>query len=198
MLKIQVIIGSTRENRFSEKPANYIFSELKKQKDVEPELIDLKDWPLPFFDEPISPSMSKGKYNNPLGRKWADKVAEADGYIIIAPEYNHGYPAVLKNALDWVFNEWHKKPIGFVSYGSVGGARSVEQLKQVAIELKLVPIRQAIHLSSDIYMAALGAEGAELDKVFKSLRDGPRGDVVGAFFEELLDLADNLKSLRRP
>ena len=106
---IHVIIGSTRPNRFSEKAARYIFDELKKKETIRVELIDLRDWPLPFYDEPISPSVNKGNYSNPLGKKWAEKVGEADGYIIVSPEYNHGYTAVLKNALDWVFSRMERK-----------------------------------------------------------------------------------------
>jgi Predicted flavoprotein len=76
---IQVIVGSTRQNRFSEKPARYIFDELKKKVDIRAELIDLRDWPLPFYDEPISPASNKGNYSNDLGKKWAAKISEADG-----------------------------------------------------------------------------------------------------------------------
>src|SRR5579859_7915590 len=141
MVKIQVIIGSTRKGRFSEKPAHWIFDELKKRQDVDAELIDLRDWPLPFFDESISPSQNKGTYENALAAKWAKKIEEADGFIIVTPEYNHGYSAVLKNALDYVYKEWNKKPVGFVSYGGIsGGTRAVQQLRQVAIELQMVPI----------------------------------------------------------
>lgn len=148
MIKIQVIIGSTREGRFGDKPAKWVFEELKKQKEVNAELVDLHDWPLPFFNEPESPSTSGGVYKNPLGRKWADKIGEADAYIIVTPEYNHGYSAVLKNAIDYVYKEWHKKPVAFVSYGaSVGGTRAVQQLRQVAIELQMVPIRAGVHLT---------------------------------------------------
>ncbi|HTX19838.1 MAG TPA: NAD(P)H-dependent oxidoreductase, partial [Bacteroidota bacterium] len=109
-------------------------------------MIDLRDWQLPMYDEPISPVSNKGIYTNPIGRKWADKIGEADGYIIVTPEYNHGYPAVLKNAIDWVFQEWRRKPVGFVSYGNLGGARVIEQLRQVVIELQMLPIRNAVHI----------------------------------------------------
>lgn len=158
MLKIQVIIGSTRPNRFSEKPAKWIFEELKKREGVEAELIDLRDWPLPFFDEPVSPSMQQGKYTNELATKWAKKIGQADGYIIVTPEYNHGYPAVLKNALDYVYSEWNNKPVGFVSYGGVaGGTRSVQQIRQVIIELQMVPIRNGIHIP--MYWSQLDEKG---------------------------------------
>src|SRR5271168_473524 len=154
-LKIQIIIGSTRVGRFSDKPAHYVFDELKKKEGIEPELVDLRDWPLPFYDEPISPAMNKGNYVNELGKKWATKVGEADAYIMVTPEYNHGYTAVLKNALDWVSPEWRGKPVGFISYGSALGARSIEQLRQVVIELYMHPIRNSIHISPEVYRAVM-------------------------------------------
>lgn len=146
MLKIQVIVGSTRENRFSEKPAQWIFNELKKYSDIEPEMLDLRDYPLPFFSESQTPSSKQQPYANEVVKKWTQKIAEADGYIIVTPEYNHSFPAVLKNALDYVYQEWNNKPVGFVSYGSVGGARAVEQLREVAVELQMVPIKNAVHI----------------------------------------------------
>jgi NAD(P)H-dependent FMN reductase len=194
-LKIFVILGSTRKERFSEKPGTYIFEELKKREGVAAELIDLRDWPLPFYDEAASPSSLKGNYTNELGRKWAAKVAEADGYIVIAPEYNHGYPGVLKNALDWVYYEWNNKPVGFVSYGSVLGARSVEQLRQVAIELQMIPIRNAIHIPSIVY-AAVSKESTPVNpELFKSLREPM--DRVSGFFDQLLWFATTLKAARQ-
>src|SRR5215470_1798808 len=131
-LKIHIIIGSTRQKRFADKPATWIYEEAKKRQELDVELVDLRDYPLPFFDEPISPARMEGKYSNAIVTTWAQKVAEADGYIIVSPEYNHGYSAVLKNAFDHIYPEWNNKPIGFVAYGNVGGARAVEQLRQVA------------------------------------------------------------------
>jgi NAD(P)H-dependent FMN reductase len=84
--------------------------------------------------------------------RWAKKVAEANGYIIVSPEYNHGYSAVLKNAFDHTYAEWHRKPIGFVGYGGVGGARAIEQLRMVAIEFEMAPIRNAVHLPTEVYL----------------------------------------------
>lgn len=147
-LKIQIIVGSTRQQRFSEKPAEWILGLAKNKEGMETELLDLRDWPLPFFNEPMGPTALKGKYSDEVATRWAEKVNEADGYIIVTPEYNHGYPAVLKNALDYAYQEWNNKPVGFVSYGGVGGARSVEQLRQVAIELQMAPIRNAILIPS--------------------------------------------------
>lgn len=150
MIKIQIILGSTRPQRQSEKVGKWVFEQLSQNKEIETELIDLRDYPLPFFDEPVSPAMfkmMKKDYSNEVAKKWAQKVAEADAYIIVTPEYNHGYSAVLKNALDYAYSEWNNKPITFVAYGGiVGGARSVEQLRQVAIELQMAPIREAVYI----------------------------------------------------
>ena len=195
-MKIQIIIGSTRPGRFSEKPAGYIYDELKKKDGVEVELIDLRDWPLPFYDEPLSPASNKGRYTNGLGRKWADKIGEADGYIMVTPEYNHGYSAVLKNAIDWVFPEWKEKPVGFVGYGNVGGARAIEQLRQVAVELHMVPLRNAIHIPGEVYLALMNQHAPVNPDFFKPLREGRRGDRLEIFFQELLHLARVLKAGR--
>jgi len=195
--KIQVIIGSTRQKRFSEKPARYIFDELSKRPDVVCELVDLRDWPLPFYDEPVSPASNKGNYANELGRKWAAKVGEADGYIMVTPEYNHGYPAVLKNAIDWVFPEWNGKPVGFIGFGNVGGARAIEQLRQVVIELQMLPIRNAIHIPVEVYLAAMKENVPVNPELFKPLREGMRGDRVETFFNELITLARTLKGARK-
>jgi len=100
---------------------------------------------MPFYHEDHSLSTNP-KVTDPIAQKWTAKIAEADTFIVVTPEYNHGYPAVLKNAFDYVYKEWNRKPIGFVAYGSVAGARSVEQLRQVAIELQMAPIRKGLHI----------------------------------------------------
>jgi NAD(P)H-dependent FMN reductase len=146
ILRIGVIAGSTRQNRFSDKPATWIHAEANKREGVEAELLDLRDWPLPFFDEPMGPSQLNGKYSNELAQKWAGVIAGKDAYIVVTPEYNHGVPAVLKNAIDWLFPEWANKPVGFVSYGSAGGARSVEHLRQIAVEIQMASVRNAVHI----------------------------------------------------
>ena len=145
-LKIKVIVGSTRANRFSEKPASWIFDLAKKRSDLDVELLDLSDYPLPFFEEALPPGLAKDQYDNPIVVKWRDKIREADGFIICSPEYNHGYPAVLKNALDYTYFSWARKAVAFVSWGGAGGARGVEQLRLVAIELDMVPTRWAVHI----------------------------------------------------
>ncbi|TSC84407.1 MAG: NADPH-dependent FMN reductase [Parcubacteria group bacterium Gr01-1014_17] len=147
-LKVGVIVGSTRQGRFGEQPARWIYGEANKRVGIEAELLDLRDYPLPFFDQSSSPFMGGTDYKNPAVKKWAEKIKEKDAFIICSPEYNHGYPAVLKNALDYAYAEWNNKPVGFVSWGGVGGARVVEQLRLVAIELQMAPIRNAVHIQN--------------------------------------------------
>ena len=190
-MKIEIIIGSTRQKRFAEKPANWIYELAQKRHELDVELVDLRDYPLPFFDEPTSPARMEGKYPNDLVQQWAHKVAEADGYIIISPEYNHGYSAVLKNAFDHIYPEWNKKPVGFVSYGSVGGARAIEQLRQVAIELQMAPIRAAIHIPSHVYLAVLRPKEGDTSNPFETL-DGQ----ANAFLDQLIWWTKALKAAR--
>lgn len=145
-LKIKVILGSIRPNRFGEKPAKWIAEYVKNLPDVDVELLDLKDYPMPLFNDAVSPSMHKGPYENKVIDAWAQKITEADAFIIVSPEYNRGTSAVLKNALDWVYTPWNNKAVGFISYGSAGGARAVEQLRLNAIELQMAPVRQGVHI----------------------------------------------------
>lgn len=123
--------------------------QLSKLEGVEVELLDLKDYSLPFFDESNSPEGLERKYSNKVAQKWSAKVDEADAFIIITPEYNHGTSGVLKNALDWLYYEWVRKPVAFISYSpnAAGGVRAVEQLRQNVIELQMAPLREAIHVT---------------------------------------------------
>ncbi len=190
-LKIQVIIGSTRPNRFSEKPAQWIYEEAKKKQDVQIELLDLRDYPMPYYNEPMSPTRLKDNYSDEMVKKWVEKVGEADGYIIVSPEYNHGYPAVLKNALDYPYYEWNKKAVGFVAYGNVGGARAVEQLRQVAIELQMAPIKTAIHIPGPIFLAVRNQKEGEVSNPFEPLHE--RADM---FLNEMIWWSKALKVAR--
>jgi NAD(P)H-dependent FMN reductase len=142
--RIGIVIGSTREGRFGEKPAHWIYEIARQRTDLAFELIDLRDHPLPFFDEPMSPIYAPAK--NEAAQRWATKLATLDGLIVVTPEYNHGPSAVLKNALDYAYKEFVRKPIGFVGYGGVGAARAVEQLRLVATELQMAPVRNAVHI----------------------------------------------------
>jgi NAD(P)H-dependent FMN reductase len=142
--RIGIVIGSTREGRFGEKPAHWIHEIARQRTDLEVELIDLRDHPLPFFDEAMSLLYAPAK--NEAALRWADKLATLDGLIVVTPEYNHGPSAVLKNAFDYAYKEFNRKPIGFVGYGGVGAARAVEQLRLVATELQMAPVRHAVHI----------------------------------------------------
>ena len=144
---ISVIVGSTREGRFSEKPANWIFEHLKKRDGVDARLLDLRDFPMPFFDQAATPAMpGRAPYENEVVQRWTAAIARSDSFIFVAPEYNYGPSAVLKNAIDWVYPEWNRKAVSFVSYGSAMGARGVQQLRLTAIEVQLAPIRSSVHI----------------------------------------------------
>jgi NAD(P)H-dependent FMN reductase len=144
-LKLALIIGSTRPNRFAEVPARWVAEAAAERSDFTLEVLDLRDWPLPFFDQPTSPARDSD-YSNPVVERWQDRIREFDGFIATVAEYNHGPTAVLKNALDTAYTEWNKKPIGFVGYGGVGGSRAVEQLRLVAVELQMAPVWRAVHI----------------------------------------------------
>jgi NAD(P)H-dependent FMN reductase len=147
MTVISVIVGSTREGRFSEKPAHWILQHLKKRDGVDVRLLDLRDFPMPFFDQPAPPAApGRPAYQNEVVQRWTTAIAQSDGFVFVTPEYNYGPPAVLKNAIDWVYPEWKRKAACFVSYGSAGGVRSVQQLRETMIELQVAPIRSSVHI----------------------------------------------------
>lgn len=156
MLKIGVILGSTREGRFGDKPARWFMNLAAQRTDMECELLDLRDYKMPFFNEGASNAWAPTQ--NPEGRRWQEKIATFDGYVIIAPEYNHAPPAVLKNALDYAYVEWIRKPVAFVGYGSVGAARSIEQLRLIVNELQMAPIRAAVHIQGGDFLAVAGGQ----------------------------------------
>jgi NAD(P)H-dependent FMN reductase len=157
MVLIQVIVGSTRDNRFSERAARWVMHHLSTRDDMEVELVDLRDHPLPFFDA-IAPARTGRDYESAETARFGEVIDRGDGYVMLTPEYNHGYSAVLKNAIDHTFVEWHRKPVSFVGWGNVGGARAIEQLRLVAVEVELAPIRHAVHLLPDVLVPALRAE----------------------------------------
>jgi len=152
MLKIKIILASVREGRFGDKPAAWMFHHAKQNPDLDVEILDLKEFPMPFFNDQTSPSMLKEPYTQPEVVRWTKKIEEADAFIVVTPEYNHAPPASLKNAIDWVYKEWNNKPVGFVSYGGAGGARAIEQLKQIVIELQMAPIRNSVNITFDYIM----------------------------------------------
>jgi NAD(P)H-dependent FMN reductase len=151
--KIAVIISTTRATRFGEKPAKWIHEIAAARGDMSVELIDLRDYPMPFFDEPASNLWMPSK--NEVAQRWQKKVAEFDGYIFVTAEYNRGIPAVLKNALDYAYPEWNRKAAACVGYGSVGAARSIEHLRLSCVELQMAPTRSGVHIQGADFMAVL-------------------------------------------
>ena len=154
--KIGIIVGSTRPGRFADHPAKWINEIAGKREEFDVELLDLRDWPMPFFNEEMSPAWGPSK--NEVALRWQKKIDSLDGFIIVAAEYNRGPTAVLKNALDYAYKEWNKKPVAFVGYGGVGGARAVEQLRLNAIELQMAPTRAAVHIQIPVYLAVMKGE----------------------------------------
>lgn len=141
--KIHVILASTRPNRAGKAVMDWLKSELDKDSAAEYSYTDLAELNLPFLDEPLS--ASSGQYEHQHTKDWSKTIDAADGFIWLTAEYNNGYPAPLKNAIDFLYKEWNRKPVAFVSYGNIaGGTRAVQQLKQVASELQMAAIRPAV------------------------------------------------------
>src|SRR2546421_6121523 len=190
MIAIFVIVGSTRQGRFAEKPAQWILQPLGKRVGIEARLLDLRDFPMPFFDQAVSPATpGRAPYENDVVKRWTAAIAASDGFVFVTPEYNYGPSAVLKNAIDWVYPEWNRKAAAFVSYGSAMGARGVQQLRQTAIELQLAPIRASVHIP----VATLWAhfQGGDVDAGLAEL-EAP----AGALLDDLLWWTAALKAAR--
>jgi NAD(P)H-dependent FMN reductase len=145
MLRIAIIIGSTRPGRNGEAVGKWIHEIAKKRTDSNFELVDIRDFNLPLLDEPIPPSM--GQYSKEHTKAWSLRIDSFDAYIFVTAEYNHGIPGALKNAIDFLYKEWNNKVAGFVSYGGAGGVRAVEQLRLVMAELKVATVRSQVTLS---------------------------------------------------
>jgi NAD(P)H-dependent FMN reductase len=143
--KIAIIIGSTRPGRNGKTVADWVYARASQRTDAEFELVDLRDFPLPHYDEQGSPARSTFDADHAVA--WTSKVAEFDGYVFVTPEYNHSTSGVLKNALDYVYTEWNDKAAAFVGYGGAGGARAIEHLRLVASELEMATVRNQVGLS---------------------------------------------------
>jgi NAD(P)H-dependent FMN reductase len=184
---IAIIVGSTRQGRFGEKPAAWIHTLASKRDDMSFEIVDLRDWPLPFFNEAMSPAWAPPK--DERAQAWGAKLAGFDGFIVVTPEYNHGPSAVLKNALDHAYAQFVRKPIAFVGYGGVGAARAIEQLRLVAAELQMVSVRNAVHVGM-VEFLGIWQQG-------KSFDDYPHlAQSAGGLLDELAWWATTLKAAR--
>jgi NAD(P)H-dependent FMN reductase len=145
MIKIGVVVGSTRPGRKALDVAKWVMDIACLREDAVFELVDIEEAGLPLLDEPVPPSM--GQYSKPHTKAWAARVARYDGFVFVTPEYNHATSAALKNAIDFLYKEWNNKACGFVGYGSAGGARAIENLRLVAGELMMADVRAQVMLS---------------------------------------------------
>jgi NAD(P)H-dependent FMN reductase len=155
-LKLAIVVGSTRDGRFAEKPAAWIADVARTHGGFEVENLDLKDYPLAFFGDPKATDAQSD-----AAKRWKDKLRSFDAYVLTAAEYNHAPTAVLKNAID--LGEWINKPVGFVGYGGVGGARAVEHLRQIAVEMQMASVKTAVHILWPDYLAVAKGEATFAD-----------------------------------
>src|SRR6267142_2256220 len=184
MLKIAVIIGSTRPGRVGESVAKWTYELAKNRTDAAFELVDIKDFNLPLLDEPVPPSM--GRYSKEHTKTWAAKINSFDGYVFVTPEYNHSICGALKNAIDFLFREWNNKAAGFVGYGSAGGVRAVEHLRLVMAEVQVATVRNQVTLSlfTDF-------------ENFSVFKPGPtKEQSVNEMFDQVIAWGGALKALR--
>ena len=175
--KIAVIVGSVRPTRNGDKPATWIAGLAREYGQFDVELVDLKDYDLPLFDAPASDLWMPTP--NPVAAKWQAKLDEFDGYIIVTPEYNRSIPGALKNAIDWAYKPFVKKAVAYVAYGSVGGARAVEHLRTIMVELQAASVRHGIHIGGSDFMPIMMGQ-----KTWD--------EVKGGFDAFVLDLLNNL------
>ena len=144
MLRIAIIVGSTRPGRKADSVAKWVHQIASKRSDAQYEVVDIQDFSLPLLDEPMPPAM--GQYTKEHTKRWSEKIASFDGYVFVTPEYNHATSAALKNAIDFLNREWANKAAGFVGYGSAGGSRAIENLRLVMGELMVADVRQQVLL----------------------------------------------------
>jgi NAD(P)H-dependent FMN reductase len=157
--KIALIIGSTRKTRFADIPAQWMLKQAQARTDMTVELVDLRDFDLPLFDEMASNLWMPS--SDPRAVAWQNKLAEFDGYIFVVAEYNRSVTGSLKNALDQAYKEWGHKPMTAIAYGAAGGTRALEHLRTIAVELQMVPTRNAVHLGmGDFFRVHPGMGGS--------------------------------------
>lgn len=180
-MKLAIIIGATRQGRKTPQQAKWVANTAKQIKSIEAELVDLKDYPMPFFDEPISPRYNQDRQIDPAVKPWLAKLEAFDAYVFVTPEYNHSVPGVLKNALDYVTWELQRKPVQVVSHGAAGGARAATDLKEILSESKAVPLPTYSPLAMS-GMSELIDEAGNLSEMAKANPYGPQ-----AALESMLD-----------
>jgi NAD(P)H-dependent FMN reductase len=192
-MKVQIIIGSTRPGRVTDRVGKWVAAEAKTLPQTEVEVLDLADYPMPFLDEPISPQFNPDRKPTPVVQKWISKLAEADAYILVTPEYNRSYSAVLKNALDYVDHQMARKPVALVAHGSTGGAQAVAHLRGVIPGLLAVTVPRATFLIG--WASALVDEAGNLNEEMKSNPRGPQTSLK-AMLDDLKWYSDALATAR--
>jgi NAD(P)H-dependent FMN reductase len=184
MVRIGIVLGSTRPGRLGKPVADWVYDRASTRNDATFELLDIADFNLPLLDEPLPPSL--GRYTQDHTKKWSEAVARFDGYIFVTGEYNHSIPAALKNALDYLYQEWNNKAAGFVSYGSAGGTRAVEHLRAVAGELQMADVRAQVTLPLV----------TEFEN-YRTFHPSPAAEKnLQTLFQQVVAWADALKALR--
>src|SRR5438132_8476063 len=185
MLKLAIVVGSTRPGRKAEAVARWVYDIASKRSDAEFEVVDIEHFKLPLLDEPVPPSL--GQYSQPHTQAWAEKIASFDAYVFATPEYNHGTSGALKNAIDFLYREWNNKAAGFVGYGGASGARAVEQLRLNLAEVQMATVRLQVLLSmySDF----------ENFSVFKP--DSRKETSVNEMLDQLIAWGGALKTLQK-
>ncbi len=178
-LKIGVIIATTRATRFGHVPAQWIYELAKANPEIDAELVDLKSFDLPLFNEAASNAWMPSA--DPRAVAWQNKLGTFDGFIVVTPEYNHSVPASLKNAFDQAYKEWTKKPIGFVGYGMMGAARAVEHARGIASELHMVSTRNSVHIA-----------GSEFVKVHPGMGKQPFDSIISVIKPSALEMLKDL------
>lgn len=185
--KIGIIISSTRQGRFADGPTNWLKEIADQRDDADFEVVDLRDYPLPFFEEKASPLFVPPE--NPVARKWGEKIASLDGFVFITAEYNHSITGVLKNALDYAYKEYNRKAASFVAYGGSGGARAVEHLRGILAELQVASMKFPVHIGMTELLGIM-REG-------KTMADYPYLiDTAKAMLDELVWWTNALKAAR--
>ncbi|WP_407492554.1 NADPH-dependent FMN reductase [Pseudooceanicola sp. MF1-13] len=178
--RIALIITSTRDSRWADVPAQWMLEKAKARTDMDVELVDLKDYDLPLFNEPASNMWMPTEDENAI--KWQKKLAEFDGFIFAVAEYNHSISGALKNALDQAYNEWVHKPMTAIAYGSMGAARALEHLRNIAVELQMVPVRGAVHIGGadffTVHPLGGGKDLSEIEANIAPAADGALDDLV--------------------
>jgi NAD(P)H-dependent FMN reductase len=185
--KIGIIVGSTRPGRFADIPVQWLGEIVRKRDDADFELVDLRDYPMPFFEE--KRPLIYAPPENEVAIRWGAKMASLDGYIFVTPEYNHGIAAVLKNALDYAYSEYNRKPATFVGYGGAGGARAIEQLRLVLAELQVASLKHTVQIGA-VEMIGIVRQG-------KSMTDYPYlADSAGPMLSEIVWWSNALRAAR--